>query len=62
MPDLLSNLYKLMDDIYDNVRRAAYGTTKMYLQVNTCLLHMKYIVNFLHLLLVTINHKSEIRN
>lgn len=38
MPDLLSNLYKLMDDIYDNVRRAAYGTTKMYLQVNTRLL------------------------
>lgn len=33
MPELLTNLYKLMDDIYESVRRAAYGTTKIYLQV-----------------------------
>lgn len=33
MAELLGNLYKLMDDIYESVRRAAYGTTKMYLQV-----------------------------
>ncbi|XKL61608.1 hypothetical protein PGB90_001441 [Kerria lacca] len=32
MPTLLSNLYKLMDDVYESVRRTAYGTTKMYLQ------------------------------
>lgn len=35
MPTLLSNLYKLMDDVYESVRRTAYGTTKMYLQVRS---------------------------
>lgn len=34
MPELLTNLYKLMDDIYDSVKRTAYGTTKAYLQVS----------------------------
>lgn len=38
MPSLLTNLFKIMDDIYDSVRRVAYGTTKMYLQVRSSLI------------------------
>ncbi|XP_065211361.1 proteasome adapter and scaffold protein ECM29 [Planococcus citri] len=43
MPELLTNLYKLMDDIYDSVKRTAYGTTKAYLQafVQNILYHKK---------------------